>query len=120
MLLPTHVSTRFEVEDFAKIYEQWYLWIWLFRGHIFGQVIAVIALVALGTQLSKSDSVVILIPGIVVLSVGLVVLSLGSAFYFGHGTVGSAALDGKSTEEIVAFIQSIDTESVYASCIVRF
>ena len=39
VLLPHHVGEYFVAEDFPAINENFWLWVWLYRMHIFGWVI---------------------------------------------------------------------------------
>lgn len=47
VLLPVKIGTFFEPGVFGPIHEQFQLWIWMFRIHIFGMTTTVIALFAL-------------------------------------------------------------------------
>lgn len=119
-LLPHHVGTYFKPGDFAEIYSKWQMWIWLYRVHIFGYVISVIAFTALASLLNRSESRVIIFPGVIVISAGLFVSSLGSAFYFHHGVTGAQYMDGKTIVQITAFIDSLKNDTEYITCLVRF
>lgn len=120
MSLSPRVGAYFEPQDFAGIYAGWRAWIWAFRVHIFGYVISVIALTALASQLTESESRVVIWPGVMVASAGIFVSTLGAAFYYHHGAWGAAALDGKPIEQVVAFIDSLRNDTEYTTCLVRF
>lgn len=92
----------------------------MFRVHLFGHVITVIALAALVSMYIGSDSRVILFPGVMVMTAGIFVTALASAFYFHHGVTGAHDLDGKSIFQITAFIDSIKNDTEYVTCLVRF
>ncbi len=63
ILLPTHIGTFFQPEDFAAVHAQWSFWIWMYRIHIFGMVVTTMALVALGALLSESAARILIWPG---------------------------------------------------------
>ena len=54
--LPVHIGTFFTTGDFATVHEKLTLWIWMYRLHIFGFVISVMALVALAGALPGAES----------------------------------------------------------------
>jgi len=91
MLLPVKLGTFFKVGDLAAINVHWHLWVWMFRVHIFGYLIGVMALVALAALLSDSEVRVLLWPGAAVGAGGLFVSALAAAFYYHH--VGGALND---------------------------
>ncbi len=64
MIMPVHIGVYFEPGDFAAIHEHFHLWIWMYRVHLFGYVVAGMAVVALA---------------------GLIVGALGATFYYHHG-----------------------------------
>ncbi len=120
MLMPAHIGTFFEPGIFSVIRENFHFWIWMYRVHIFGTMICVMALIALGSLLTESKVRVIAWPGIVVAAVGLVVGTLGTAFYYHHGAWGSLQTNGQSLETIVSFAESLRVDTEYVTCLVRF
>jgi len=64
ILLPTHIGTYFQPQDFAAVHAQWSFWIWMYRIHIFGMVVTTMALVALGALLSESAARILVWPGV--------------------------------------------------------
>jgi len=120
MLLSTHIGTFFKPDDFEQIYLKWSWWIWWYRIHLFGHVISVVALTALGSQFVNSEARVMLWPGIVVASAGIFVTALASAFYYHHGAWGAMEMHGKSPEQIVAFVELLRIDTEYVTCLVRF
>jgi len=120
VLLPVKIGTYFEPADFARIHAQFQLWIWLFRVHIFGMVLTVVALVALGSHLAHSSARVVLWPGIAVAAAGTIVGALGSAFYYHHGAWGALETAGRSAAGLRAFVDSLLIDTEYVTCLVRF
>jgi hypothetical protein len=118
-LLPVHIGTYFQPDDFGRIHEQFRPWIWIYRVHMFGRVIAVIALVALGTMTGSAARVLIW-PGIVVAAAGLFVGTVAEAFYYHHGAWGALELAGKNTVEIQAFVDALRVDTEYVTCLTRF
>ncbi len=119
-LLPVRIGTYFEPGVFAQIHEQFHLWIWTYRIHIFGLITTVIALVALAALVADSPSRVLIWPGVAVASSGMVVSALAAAFYYHHGAWGSLQLAGKSPQAAQAFVDSLLVDTEYVTCLVRF
>ena len=120
MLLPVHIGTFFEPDDFARVHDNFYFWIWTFRFHLFGMVVTVIALVALASLLVNSPARVMVWPGAAVASAGMIVGAVGAAFYYHHGAWGALDMHGKSTAEIGAFVSALQVDTEYVTCLVRF
>jgi hypothetical protein len=120
MLMPTHIGTFFEPDDFASVYESLHLWIWTFRFHMFGMVITAIALVALASLLTNSQARVMVWPGVAIATSGMIVGTVGAAFYYHHGAWGALAMNGKSATEIRMFVDALRIDTEYATCLVRF
>ena len=120
MLLPRHVGTYFIAEDFPAIYEQVWFWIWMFRIHIFGLIVTIIALIALASVLSYRPYRVMVWPGVAVAAAGTFTTALASAFYFHHGALGAGQLHGASADAVQRFIASLLLDTEYITCLVRF
>jgi hypothetical protein len=119
-LLPVRIGAFFQPDVFGPIHEQFHLWIWVYRVHLFGRVIAVIAFVALGTMMGGAAARVLIWPGVVVAAGGMFVGMLAEAFYYHHGAWGSIQLAGKSPAEIQAFIDALRVDTEYVTCLTRF
>ncbi len=120
MLLPVRIGTFFQSGDFAAVYNQFYFWIWMYRIHLFGIVIAVAAQIALASALTGSPARVLVWPGVGVASAGLMVSACAEAFYYHFGAWGALDMHGQSVEAVVAFVASLKISSEYVSCLVRF
>lgn len=120
MLMPAHIGTFFETGDFARVHENFSLWIWTFRLHLFGMSVTAIALVALASLLTRSEARVVIWPGAAVATAGIFVGALGAAFYYHHGAWGAVDLNGKSTLEMAEFVQALRVDTEYVTCLVRF
>jgi hypothetical protein len=120
MMIPTHIGTYFEPDDFASVYSSLYLWIWTFRIYMFGMVVTAIALVALASLLTNSQARVMVWPGAAVAAAGMIVGAVGAAFYYHHGVWGAIETNGKSAVEISTFIDALRVDTEYVTCLVRF
>lgn len=118
--LPVKIGAYFQPGEFGRIHDQFHLWIWIYRVHMFGRVITVIALVALATLMTRSDARVLIWPGTAVATAGLFVGTVGEAFYYHHGAWGALELAGKTDADIQAFIQALRVDTEYVTCITRF
>lgn len=119
-LLPARPGAFFLPHDFGAIRARYRLWIWLYRVHIFGYLVTVMAAVALGASLGGSDARVLLWPGAAVMASGAIVGALGAAFSYHVGAWGALDLHGKSVPDIEAFIADARVSTHYATCLVRF
>jgi hypothetical protein len=120
VLLPTQIGAFFQSGDFAAIHEHWRLWVWIFRVHVFGHLMALMALVALGALLTESEARILAWPGLAVAGAGLLVGALGDAFYYHHGAWGALEMAGKSQAALVAHVAALRIDTEYATCLVRF
>jgi hypothetical protein len=120
MLLPTRIGTFFEVGDFSAVGENLRFWIWMYRIHFFGIVVSVMALVALGTLLADTEARILIWPGVGVAAAGLMVGAAGAAFYYHFGAWGAVKMAGESGVAIRSLIDSLQTETEYVTCLVRF
>lgn len=120
MLLGHHLGEYIQPEDFAKIGENVWFWIWMYRVHIFGWVIMSMALLSLITITARSPYHVLVVPGAGMTIVGSMTLALGTAFYYGFGADGVGATAGLSPEEMQEYMKGIRSMNYYATCLFRF
>jgi hypothetical protein len=120
MLLPVRPGSHYQGGEFALIHEQLYLWIWLYRVHIFGMVTAAMALAALAASLANSPARVVVWPGVTPAVAGMFVSALAAAFYYHHGAWGAILLAGKPSEQAKLFADSLLIDTEYVTCLVRF
>ncbi len=118
--LPVHIGTFFTTGDFATVHEQLTLWIWMYRLHIFGFVISVMALVALAGALPGAESRVLVWPAAAVLAAGLMVGALAEAFYYHHGAWGALQTAGYSGARLARHVEALRVDTEYVTCLVRF
>jgi len=119
-LLPVRIGTFFHGDDFPRVHRRLHLWIWLFRIHLFGHVMAVMGLVALVILFSESAMRIVLWPGVAVCVGGLFVAVLAQAFYYHFGAWGAIDMDGKTEEERKEFVAELRVSTEYITCLVRF
>lgn len=120
VLLPAHIGTFFQSEDFSAVYQHLGLWIWMYRIHIFGLLVTVMALVALGAVLGDTQARIVAWPGIAVATAGLIVSALATAFYYHHGAWGAIQMAGQSAEKLRSHVDSLRIDTEYITCLVRF
>jgi hypothetical protein len=120
MLMPVHIGTYFIPEDFSKVHARFWLWVWMYRVHIFGMVITAVALLALGSLLTDRPARIMVWPGVGVATAGTFVSALAAAFYYHHGAWGAIELDGKGAEDIQTFVANLRVDTEYVTCLVRF
>ena len=119
-LLPAKLGDYFVPTDFAAVRGHRRLWIWVYRVHLFGHVVAAMAFVALATLVAGAESRVIVWPAVAVLGTGLMMAAVAAAFYYHFGAWGSVDMDGKSDEVVRGFITSLRVSTEYVTCLVRF
>lgn len=119
-LLPVRIGAFFHWDDFPRVHRRLHLWIWLFRVHLFGHLMAVMGLVALATLLSESPMRILLLPGVAVCVGGLFVAALAQAFYYHFGAWGAIDMDGKTEDERKEFVAKLSVSTEYVTCLVRF
>ena len=117
---PVHIGPFFQAEDFGRVHRRLTTWIWLFRFHLFGHIVAVMALVALGALFSDTESRILIWPAVAVCAAGLMVSALAQAFYYHFGAWGALDMDGKPAEETSRFVSSLQVTTEYVTCLVRF
>jgi hypothetical protein len=120
MLLPHHLGTYFQPNDFAEVHRHVHLWLWMYRVHIFGLVMTAMAMVTLTVLVEGSDAKVLVWPGALVAAAGFIVSALAGAFYYHFGVWGSIELAGKSPQQLQAFVESLRLDTEYVTCLVRF
>jgi len=120
VLLPFHIGTFFKPDDFAAVHAHFHWWIWLYRVHLFGFLVAVMAFTALAAVLTESEGRVVVWPGLAVAVVGLVVECLASAFYYHHGAWGALQTAGQPLEKLRAHVDALRLDTEYITCLVRF
>ena len=119
-LLPAKIGDFLVADDFAAVRARRRAWIWLYRVHLFGHVVSAMAFVALATLAAGTPSRIIVWPAVAVLGTGHMMAAVAAAFYYHFGAWGSLDMDGKSTETIRAFIDSLRVSTEYVTCLVRF
>src|SRR5262245_34438741 len=120
VLLPVKPGSHYEGGEFALIHEQFHLWIWLYRVHLFGMVTTAMALAALAASLTDSPARVVVWAGVTPAVAGMIVGALGAAFYYHHGAWGALQLAGKPSEQAKLFADSLLIDTEYVTCLVRF
>lgn len=120
MLLPVRVGPFFQPADFLPIREHLMQWIWMYRVHLFGMIIAVVALMAFGSLFTGSSARVLLWPGIAVTAIGIAVTTLAGAFFYNFGARGAVFLEGKPFAEAELYAASLQVIGDYVGCFVRF
>ena len=96
------------------------LWIWLYRLHLFGYVVAVMAFIALATLAAGSAGRIIVWPAVGVLGAALIMTALAPAFYYHFGAWGSIDMEGQDEGTIRRFVDSLRVSTEYVTCITRF
>lgn len=120
VLLPHKLGEYIIASDFAKVGEQVWFWIWMFRIYIFGWVALIIAAFAFITISSRKPFRILLFPGAGMLIIGTFTLAIAAAFYYNYGAWGVGQTIGKSAEEIQVFMNDILYTNQYVTCFVRF
>jgi hypothetical protein len=120
ILLPAKLGDYFVPTDFPAVLGRRRLWIWLYRVHLFGHVVAVMAFVALATLMAGEESRILVWPAVAVLGTGLMMGAVAAAFYYHFGAWGSLDMDGQSDEAVDGFITSLRATTEYVTCLVRF
>ena len=118
--LPVRIGMFFHWDDFPRVHRRLHLWIWLFRVHLFGHVVAVMGLVALAILFSESSMRIVLWPGVVVCTGGHFVAVLAQAFYYHFGAWGAVDMNGKTEDERKEFVTTLAVSTEYITCLVRF
>lgn len=119
-LLPHQPGGFFQPGDFGAIRGRYRLWIWLYRLHIFGFLLIVMAATALGAAVAGAEARALVWPGGAVMAAGALVGALAAAFYYHVGAWGALELDGRPSADAAAFIAEARVASHYATCLTRF
>jgi hypothetical protein len=119
-LMPVHLGPFFTMGDFSRVHSSLRRWIWLYRVHLFGYVVTVMAFVALGTLLAETLARIVVWPAVAVAGTGLIVAALAAAFYYHFGAWGAIDMQGKSPEALQGFVDSLRVSTEYVTCLVRF
>lgn len=119
-LLPVRIGPFFEPKDFGEVYSRLRLWIWLYRIHMFGHLVTVMAFAALAAIVVESDSRILVWPAVAVLAAGLIVAALAAAFYYHFGAWGAIRMKGQPGSRIQSFLDSLLVGTEYVTCLVRF
>lgn len=120
VLLPHKVGVFFQAGDFARVHRNVRAWLWLYRVHLFGHLMAVMALVALASFYVDDPWRVVIWPAVAVLGAGLVVACLAAAFYYHFAVWGALDLHGKPAADERALLDSLHVGTHYVTCLVRF
>jgi hypothetical protein len=118
--LPYKIGTFFQPGDFAAVRGRFHAWIWMYRLHLFGYIVTVMAFVALAAVFSMASAIVLIWPGVFVASAGLIVLALAHAFYYHFGAWGAQQTEGKQESELQAYVESLQVNTEYVTCWTRF
>jgi hypothetical protein len=119
-LMPVHIGPFFKSTDFSRVHAHLRRWIWLFRLHLFGYVVTMMAFVALGTLVVEAPARIVVWPAVAVSGAGLIVAALAAAFYYHFGAWGALDMAGKPTDAIQRFVESLRVSTEYVTCLVRF
>ncbi|MEE9407082.1 MAG: hypothetical protein V3V28_03295 [Polaribacter sp.] len=115
-----HIGEYIVAEDFAKVGENVWYWIWMYRIHIFGWVTMGISMFALLPLTSGAPYNVVIYPGIGMVVVGTFTLAIANAFFYNFGAWGVGKTAGMSATEVAVFMDSILSTNQYVTCFVRF
>lgn len=118
-LLPVRIGAFFQPNDFGAVHARLRLWIWLFRLHLFGHIVAVMAFVALVVSLSGLSGAPLVAPAVAVLCVGLIVIALAAAFYYHFAAWGALDMQGKEDEAVRSLVRSLRVPTEYVTCLTR-
>ena len=119
-LLPVRLGPFFEPRDFERVYARLHFWIWMYRLHLFGHLVTVMAFVAFATLVAGSPSRIVVWPAVAVLGAGLIVAALAAAFYYHFGAWGASDMNGQPADKIQSFLNSLRIGTEYVTCLVRF
>lgn len=119
-LSPHHVGEYLVAEDFKKIGEDVWFWIWMYRVHIFGWVAMAVALFALVSLTSRSPYRTLVLPGAGMVIVGTFSIAIANAYFYNFGAWGVGMTEGKTAVEIQEFMDGILYTNQYVTCFFRF
>ena len=119
-LSPHHIGEYIKASDFEAVGENLWLWIWMYRVHIFGWVFMGIASFALVSVIGRKPYRVMILPGAGLVVIGSFALAIASAYFYNFGAWGVGMTDGKSPDEVQSFMDSILYTNQYVTCFIRF
>jgi hypothetical protein len=119
VLLPVRIGAYLDPDVFPAIRKVFRRWIWLYRVHLFGHLVSLMAFVALGTQVS-GDPRLFVWPGVAVLAAGILVAALASAFYYHFGAWGAVEMGTRAPPDRAAYASSLRVPTEYVTCLTRF
>lgn len=119
-LSPAHIGSNFKAEDFSAVGAHLESWIWLFRIHLFGYIVVVMAFTALASLFADRPARILLWPGNAAAISGLIVSTVAAAFYYHFGASGALFLQGQSAEVAQQYADSLWVVTEYVHCLVRF
>ncbi len=119
-LSPHQIGEYIVASDFAKVGENVWYWIWMYRIHIFGWVTMGISMFSLLSLTSGKPYNVVVYPGIGMVVVGTFTLAIANAFYYNFGAWGVGKTAGMNAAEITIFMDSILSTNQYVTCFIRF
>ena len=119
-LSPHHIGEYIVADDFTKIGENVWFWIWMYRIHIFGWVAMAVALFALVSITSRKPYRTLVLPGAGMVIVGTFSIAIASAYFYNFGAWGVGMTEGKTAVEIQEFMDNILFTNQYVTCFFRF
>ena len=119
-LSPHHIGEYIVADDFTKIGEDVWYWIWMYRIHIFGWVAMAVALFALVSITSRKPYRTLVLPGAGMVIAGTFSIAIASAYFYNFGAWGVGMTEGKSAVEIQEFIDNLLFTNQYVTCFFRF
>ncbi|HEY8241659.1 MAG TPA: hypothetical protein VIH35_09440 [Kiritimatiellia bacterium] len=120
MLVPEHTGQYFQPDIFPAIHKHLAYWISMYRMHLFGVVLSVLAVAALGSLVAESPARVLVWPGATVMAGGMFVTAVAGAFYYHFGAWGGLVYGEKTLAERQALVDSLLLQSEYLACLTRF
>lgn len=120
LLSPHQINEYLVATDFEAIEQNFWYWVWMFRVYIFGWVIMGGAIIAFAYLTKRGPFGIVILPGAGILTVGTFTMALAFAFYYSYGAWGIGQTEGKSPDEINAFMEGVTVVNQYATCLVRF
>ena len=119
-LSPHHIGEYIVASDFPSIGENVWLWIWMYRIHIFGWVFLGIAMFALVSMTARNPYRVLILPGAGLVIIGTFILAIGTAYYYNFGAWGVGETASMSTIAIQEFMDNMLFTNQYVTCFFRF
>lgn len=124
ILLPHKVSHFFKADDFVAVGPRVTLWLWIYRVHLFGHLVIVMAMAALATLFTADPRGSLVWPAAFVLGAGMVVGCLAKAWYYHYAVWGGLEVQGRPADEGVAearrLAERLDLTTHYVTCLTRF